>query len=116
MVGIGNVPISPLIVVGPVFVMPEPARTAKLSAVPSGTAIDAAWTLYVSVNSDTAAINATKAQRFPVERVSPHQVNAYRDLAWLPPPDGAVGPVRGHCGPCCGSGSAWKDLAPTRPY
>ncbi|MCC5463980.1 hypothetical protein LMF89_01230 [Pelosinus sp. Bkl1] len=31
---IGNVPTSPIIVVGPVLVIPAPARTAKLVAVP----------------------------------------------------------------------------------
>ena len=40
MLVVGKVPTSPLTVVGPVFVIPEPARTAKLPAVPSGTAVD----------------------------------------------------------------------------
>ena len=31
---VGKVPTSPVIVVGPVLVIPEPARTAKLPAVP----------------------------------------------------------------------------------
>ena len=39
---VGNVPMSPPMVVGPVLVMPEPARTANPSAVPSGTALTAA--------------------------------------------------------------------------
>jgi hypothetical protein len=35
---VGNVPTSPVIVVGPVeLVIPDPARTAKLSAAPKGT-------------------------------------------------------------------------------
>jgi hypothetical protein len=34
---VGNVPTSPVIVVAPVFVRPEPPRTAKLSAVPRPT-------------------------------------------------------------------------------
>jgi hypothetical protein len=39
---VGYVPRSPVMVVGPVLVIPAPARTAKLSAVPSGTAVAAA--------------------------------------------------------------------------
>ena len=39
MVGVGYVPISPPRVVGPVLVIPAPARTAKGSAVPSPTAV-----------------------------------------------------------------------------
>src|SRR5664279_1365673 len=39
---VGKVPISPVTVVGPVFVMPAPARIAKLSAVPSGGGVGAA--------------------------------------------------------------------------
>jgi hypothetical protein len=35
--GVGNVPTSPVIVVAPVLVIPEPASTAKLEAVPSPT-------------------------------------------------------------------------------
>jgi hypothetical protein len=42
-VGVGNVPTSPVIVVGPVLVMPEPASTAKLAAVPRPTGPCAAY-------------------------------------------------------------------------
>jgi hypothetical protein len=42
MVGVGYVPISPPRVVGPVLVIPAPARTAKGSAVPSPTAVASA--------------------------------------------------------------------------
>ena len=40
--GVGDVPMSPVIVVGPVFVIPEPASTAKLVAVPRSTGACAA--------------------------------------------------------------------------
>ena len=38
---VGNVPISPVIVVGPVFVIPAPAKTANSSAVPRPTLVAA---------------------------------------------------------------------------
>ena len=41
--GVGNDPMSPLMVVVPVLVMPVPPRTANGSAVPIGTARAAAW-------------------------------------------------------------------------
>jgi hypothetical protein len=39
---VGNVPMSPLRVVGPVLVIPAPAKTAKLPVVPSRTGVAAA--------------------------------------------------------------------------
>src|SRR5258706_12873625 len=42
MVVVGKVPMSPLTVVGPVLVIPAPARTAKLVAVPNGIVVAAA--------------------------------------------------------------------------
>jgi len=50
-----------LTVVGPVLVMPEPARTAKLSAVPSGTAVAAAAAPPTSVTSIPSANSANRA-------------------------------------------------------
>ena len=44
---VGNVPTSPSIVVGPVLETPAPASTPKLEAVPSGTAVAAAWAVPV---------------------------------------------------------------------
>jgi hypothetical protein len=58
---VGYVPISPLIVVGPVSVVPAPARTAKLSAVPSGTDVAAAAAPPTSVTSIPSTNNATRA-------------------------------------------------------
>ena len=52
MLVVGKVPISPSTVVGPVFVMPEPAVTAKLVATPSGTAVAAASALRASVRAN----------------------------------------------------------------
>src|SRR5277367_1701329 len=63
---VGYVPRSPLTVVGPVLVMPAPARTAKLSAVPSETAVAAAEapaTRVSRIPSRTAA-SGTIAHRF----------------------------------------------------
>jgi hypothetical protein len=40
--GLGKLPISPFSVVGPVLVIPAPARTTKLPAVPIGTTTAAA--------------------------------------------------------------------------
>ncbi|NEA31744.1 hypothetical protein [Streptomyces sp. SID13031] len=40
--GFGKLPMSPVRTVGPVLVIPAPARTTKLSAVPSGTTTAAA--------------------------------------------------------------------------
>src|SRR5688572_27988817 len=60
--GVGNVPMSPLIVVAPVLVMPEPASTAKLSAVPRGTPDAAALAGSVAVSS-AAPRRATQARR-----------------------------------------------------
>ena len=51
MLVVGKVPISPSTVVGPVFVMPDPAVTAKLVATPSGTAVAAASALRASVRA-----------------------------------------------------------------
>ncbi len=36
---VGKVPTSPVIVVGPVLVIPEPAKTEKLAAVPRSTVV-----------------------------------------------------------------------------
>ena len=58
--GVGNVPISPLSVVFPVLVIPAPARTTKLPAVPSGTGAVAAWALVgIATSSPSAATDAT---------------------------------------------------------
>ena len=46
---VGNVPMSPTSVVGPVLVMPAPARTAKLSAVPRPTEVAAACALTANI-------------------------------------------------------------------
>jgi len=43
--GVGEDPTSPLIVVAPVLVIPEPDSTAKLPAVPSGTDVAGACSL-----------------------------------------------------------------------
>jgi hypothetical protein len=40
--GLGKLPMSPVNVVGPVLVIPAPARTTKLPAVPKGTTTAAA--------------------------------------------------------------------------
>jgi hypothetical protein len=40
--GLGKLPMSPFSVVGPVLVIPAPARTTKLPAVPNGTTTAAA--------------------------------------------------------------------------
>jgi hypothetical protein len=67
---VGNVPTSPLSLVGPVFVMPPPARTTKLLAVPSGTGTAAAWALPGSATSIArAATDATpkRIDRFGLE-------------------------------------------------
>ena len=50
---VGYVPMSPLTVVGPVFVIPAPASTEKLPAVPRETADGAAPALPVIVNTAT---------------------------------------------------------------
>ena len=42
---------SPLIVVAPVLVMPAPARTAKLEALPSGTAVAVAAALVTRIKA-----------------------------------------------------------------
>jgi hypothetical protein len=47
---VGKVPTSPVIVVGPVLVIPAPARTAKLSAVPRPIGGCAAWALPVTTS------------------------------------------------------------------
>lgn len=39
---VGDDPVSPLMVVAPVLVIPEPARTANCPAVPNGTTVAAA--------------------------------------------------------------------------
>ena len=54
---VGYVPMSPETVVGPVLVMPAPARTAKLSVVASGTAIAEAPAVPASASAtmDTTA-------------------------------------------------------------
>ena len=56
---VGNVPMSPVIVVGPVLVMPWPARTAKLSAVPRPTAVGAATALDPSAKSNPTMARAS---------------------------------------------------------
>ena len=58
--GVGDEPTSPLIVVMPVFVMPEPARIAKLSAVPSGTVVAAACAVPVAATNNPAMDSAMK--------------------------------------------------------
>ena len=50
--GVGHEPRFPLTTVGPVFVTPEPASTAKLSAVPRLTG--ASWALLTLVNISAA--------------------------------------------------------------
>jgi hypothetical protein len=40
--GLGKLPMSPFRVVGPVLVIPDPASTTKLPAVPNGTTTAAA--------------------------------------------------------------------------
>jgi hypothetical protein len=54
-VGVGNVPTSPVIAVIPVLVIPEPARTAKLSAVRRFTVGCAAWALSAATSVTTTA-------------------------------------------------------------
>src|SRR5579862_5464451 len=56
---VGKVPMSPLTVVGPVFVIPAPARTAKLPAVPRPTGAWAATAL--TDGARTAKVTATPA-------------------------------------------------------
>ena len=41
--GFGKLPMLPFTVVAPVFIIPAPASTAKLPAVPNGTTTAAAW-------------------------------------------------------------------------
>jgi hypothetical protein len=57
MAAVGQVPRSPLRTVGPVFVTPLPASTAKLAAVPSPTGDSAA--LAVVANTDPARTSTT---------------------------------------------------------
>jgi hypothetical protein len=52
MARVGHEPRFPLTTVGPVFVTPEPANTAKLSAVPRSTG--ASWALLTLVNTSAA--------------------------------------------------------------
>ena len=60
---VGNVPKSPLSVVGPVLAMAAPARTTKLSAVPSGTVVATAWAVPGSATSSPiAATEATPSR------------------------------------------------------
>src|SRR5579864_7995709 len=72
---VGYVPRSPLTVVGPVLVMPAPARTAKLSAVPSGTEDAAAAAPLTSVskrpstNRPHSAVAPKTRRRLNIERV-----------------------------------------------
>jgi hypothetical protein len=56
---VGNVPTSPVIVVGPVLVIPAPARTAKLSAVPRPIGGCAAWALPVTASITSNASNGS---------------------------------------------------------
>src|SRR5665648_1106750 len=64
--GVGNVPILPLRVVFPVLVIPAPASTTKLLAVPSGTGAVAAWALPGIANSrPRAAIDAMPKRARP---------------------------------------------------
>ncbi|MEI8408544.1 MULTISPECIES: hypothetical protein [unclassified Kribbella] len=58
--GFGKLPMSPVSTVGPVLVIPAPARTTKLSAVPSGTGTAAAEAV-PSVPSRPAAETANAA-------------------------------------------------------
>src|SRR5579864_9548946 len=58
---VGYVPRSPLTVVGPVLVMPAPARTAKLSAVPRGTEDAAAAAPLTSVSNSPSTNRPHKA-------------------------------------------------------
>jgi hypothetical protein len=53
--GVGNVPTSPVITVGPVLVIPAPARTAKLSAVPRATGGCAAAALSATTSITNSA-------------------------------------------------------------
>ncbi|TCO44337.1 hypothetical protein EV646_11047 [Kribbella antiqua] len=60
--GFGKLPMSPVSTVGPVLVIPAPARTTKLSAVPRGTGTAAAWALPPVANrppADTTSAAAT---------------------------------------------------------
>jgi hypothetical protein len=52
--GVGKVPTSPVIVVAPVLVIPEPARTAKLPAVPRPTGACAAYAADPPAKTDAA--------------------------------------------------------------
>ncbi len=56
----GLTPRSPLITDGPVLVTVEPASTAKLPAVPSGTTVAAAWAVPVKITSNDVENNAIR--------------------------------------------------------
>ena len=82
---VGNVPKSPLRVVGPVLVMPEPARTTKLPAVPRGTGVAAAWALNGNaMSSPSAASDATarRARRSFITKVKNFMVYPFDGLTW----------------------------------
>src|SRR5450830_551284 len=64
---VGNVPMSPLSVVGPVLVTPAPARTTKLSAVPRPTDV-AAWALLATATSSASPAIGAAARRMRRER------------------------------------------------
>jgi len=65
--GVGNVPMLPVTVVGPVLLMPDPARTAKLLAVPRSTVVTAALALSESP-SRLAEARATMAEPLRASR------------------------------------------------
>ena len=68
-VAVGKVPMSPVIVVAPVLVIPDPARTAKPSAVPSPTDV-AAWALPATAMIRPLAVS-TATSPGPAKRVRP---------------------------------------------
>ena len=49
-------------VVAPVLVIPEPARTAKASAVPSGTGVAIAWAAPAEATSTAAEVTVTPSR------------------------------------------------------
>ena len=63
MAGVGHAPKFPLMTVGPVFVTPDPANTAKLSAVPSPTGASWALVTLVTIIADKPSMRPTTAKR-----------------------------------------------------
>jgi hypothetical protein len=65
---VGNVPMSPVMVVAPVLVIPEPARTAKLSAVPRVIGLTAACDPPASESISPIALKPTAATAVKARR------------------------------------------------